>query len=254
MARPFPLTFALFCLLAPAASADLTIRQQVGGTGMAAMAQGTQTTSIKGLKLRNETEGTDQVTIIDVEARRMWVLDTKKKRAESIDLTPVATEQLAIGPQSVSATLEKGSGSREIAGYTAEQFTMTIKVDSAAPDGSALTTVATGPVWIASSAPGMEEYAAFYRAMAEAGMFLQHPDAVKAQPGQAKSWTEMYRSLAEAGMPLAMETSLRFEGSGMMAAIMARMGDMTVTNTVVSIETGDLPASLFEVPEGWKVK
>lgn len=250
-------TFApliLLLLTTNTAFADIVVRQKVDGTGLAAMAQGTTTVSIKGLKMRSESDGVDQVTIIDGEARRMWVIDTKKKRAESFDMTPIAREHLGMSPQAVSAKLEKGTGTREIAGYTAEQYQLEVKVVATAPDGSPLTTVVTGPVWIAADAPGREDYAAFYTALAESGLFLMHPDAVKAQPGQAKSWTEMYRKLAETGVPLASELSMRFEGSGMMAAIFAKMGNMTTSNTTISIDTNDLPDSLFAVPAGFKVK
>jgi hypothetical protein len=32
------------------------------------------------------------------------------------------------------------------------------------------------------------------------------------------------------------------------------MGNMTTSNTTISIDTGDLPDSLFAVPAGFKVK
>lgn len=244
----------LLTLAATTALADVQIRQQSTGTGLAALGSGVQTMSISGLRMRSEIEGQDEVTILDIDGQRMWLLDTKKKRGEVFDLRPVAQQQQALAPAAISSELLPTDGTREIAGYSARKYELRVAVRAPAPDGSTLTTIVSGPVWLAPDAPGAAEYAAFFTAMAERGLFLQRPDAAKAQPGQAKGWTEMYKALATAGLPLASDIALAFKGEGMMAAIFERMGSMTVSSTATSVSTDDLPDSLFEPPAGWKIK
>lgn len=246
--------FLLASLAATTLVADVQIRQESTGTGLAAAGSGVQTMSIKGLRMRTEIEGQSEVTILDIEGQRMWVLDTKKNRGEVFDLRSVATAQQGFAPTAITSELTPADGTREIAGYAARKYSMRVTVRGAAPDGSTLTTIVAGPVWIAPDAPGAAEYANFFSTLAERGLFLQRPEVAQAQPGQAKSWTQMYRALAGAGMPLASDIGLSFQGEGMMAAIFERMGSMTVSSTATSVSTAELPGSLFEPPAGWKIK
>ena len=47
---------------------------------------------------------------------------------------------------------------------------------------------------------------------------------------------------------------MSIEGDGPMAGMMNKMGKMTITTVVDSVQAGDLAADLFEVPAGYKVK
>ena len=75
----------------------------------------------------------------------------------------------------------------------------------------------------------------------------------KAQPGQTKGMATMYREMAALGVPLSQEMNFKFEGTGAMAAMMAKMGGNSMTTEVVSISTDAIPDATFEVPEGYKI-
>ena len=58
----------------------------------------------------------------------------------------------------------------------------------------------------------------------------------------------------DAGMALEQVMTMSASGEGPRAAIMNRMGKLTITTVVDSIQAGDLAADLFEIPAGFKVK
>ena len=48
--------------------------------------------------------------------------------------------------------------------------------------------------------------------------------------------------------------TIKMSGDGQMAAAIAKMGNITMTTTVTSIDTGAIAADIFAVPAGYKVK
>jgi hypothetical protein len=122
------------------------------------------------------------------------------------------------------------------------------------PSGDDLIVIMKGPVCLAKGGPGAADYLAFYRAAAEKGLFFTDPRAAKAQPGQAKGMTELYRKMADKGVAYATELEFRFEGSGMMAGMMNKVGAMTMKSEVVSASGGAIEDSVFAVPAGFKTK
>jgi hypothetical protein len=118
----------------------------------------------------------------------------------------------------------------------------------------AMTVNLRGPMWIVKGAPGAKDYMAFYKAAAEKGWIFSDPRAAKGSPGQAKAMAEMYRLLASTGgVPYETEMTIAIEGEGPMAAVMARMGGMAMTSTVLSVDTAPLDDALFEPPAGYKL-
>ena len=66
---------------------------------------------------------------------------------------------------------------------------------------------------------------------------------------------EMYRQLAATGgIPYEQETNIKMSGEGPMAGIFSKMGNISMTQTVQSVETGALAAELFAPPPGYKIK
>jgi hypothetical protein len=47
--------------------------------------------------------------------------------------------------------------------------------------------------------------------------------------------------------------NIKMTGNDQMAAMMAKMGGMTMISTVQSIETGTIPADMFAPPAGYKI-
>jgi hypothetical protein len=65
---------------------------------------------------------------------------------------------------------------------------------------------------------------------------------------------EMHRQLASTGgVPYETEMAVAIEGEGPMAAVMARMGGMSMTTTVQSVDTSALDDALFAPPAGYKL-
>ena len=121
--------------------------------------------------------------------------------------------------------------------------------------GMKMTVSLSGPVWIVKGAPGTQEYMAFYKNAVEKGWFFSDPRQAKAQPGQAKAMAEMYRQIAATGgIPYEQDMNIKMAGEGQMGAMLARVGNVSMTTTVTSVETTAIPADLFAVPAGYTLK
>ncbi len=97
-------------------------------------------------------------------------------------------------------------------------------------------------------------YAGLSAAAVEKGWIFSDPRGAKAQPGQAKVMAEMYRQMADVGgIPYETDMQVKMSGSGPMAAIMSKMGNVTMTSTVDSVEVGPLADDLFVPPAGYKL-
>jgi len=88
----------------------------------------------------------------------------------------------------------------------------------------------------------------------EKGWIFSDPRAAKGSPGQAKAMAEMHRQLAATGgVPYETEMAISITGEGPMAAVMARMGGMSITSIVQSVDTGALDDALFAPPADYKL-
>ena len=113
----------------------------------------------------------------------------------------------------------------------------------------------TGPVWIVKGGPGSADWVNFYKQAADKGFMFGDPRAAKANPGQAKAMAEMYRKMADAGgIAYETEMTMKMEGSGPMAALMAKMGGGSSTPTITDASAAPLADDLFVVPAGVKLK
>jgi hypothetical protein len=120
--------------------------------------------------------------------------------------------------------------------------------------GPKMTVRLAGPMWVVKDAPGARDFLAFYRAAVDKGWIFSDPRAAKGSPGQAKAMAQMYKQLAETGgLPYETEMQIKLEGEGPMAAMMAKMGGMTATTTVLSVATDALADDLFAPPAGYKL-
>jgi hypothetical protein len=237
----------------------VTVKQTTAGKGMGMGATVAATTYIKGGRMRTDAALGDktQTTIFDVDAQKMYVFDSKKKEADVWDMAAFAAEVgKSVDVSSTKASLKPNGQTRQVAGKTANGFDMDVSMD-AAMGGSKdmnMTVSLQGPVWIVPNAPGAADYARFYKAAVEKGWIFNDPRAAKAQPGQAKAIAEMYRQIAATnGMPYLTEMQIKMGGSGPMAAIMSKMGNISMTTTVESVDVGPLSDDLFAPPAGYKL-
>ena len=131
---------------------------------------------------------------------------------------------------------------------------MDVSVPANVGAGGDLVVRMSGPVCLVKGGPGAADYAAFYKMAAEKGLFFTDPRAAKAQPGQARGMTELYREMSSKGVAYSTELTFKFEGSGMMAQMMNKMGGMTMQADVVEVSAAPLDDSVFAVPAGFKTK
>jgi hypothetical protein len=246
--------FVVCAAVATPAAADVTFKQKVSGKGMIAAAAGDSVQFIKGARMRTDQAigGKETTTIIDANAQQMTVLNHKRREAEVYDMTRIAADLAKIPMSDVKASVTPTTETRQIAGSTCTVHQMQVSVPTEMGPEK-VTIVLAGPICLVKNGPGQADFAAFYKAAADKGLFFGDPRAAKAQAGQAKGMTEMYRQMATLGVPLAQEMNFKFEGTGMMAAMMGKMGSNTMTTEVVSVSTDTIPDSTFEVPAGYKI-
>jgi hypothetical protein len=257
--KPAILAIGLTLSLAVPVLGDVTIRQNTSGKGLGAMAGGATTTYIKGMKMRSDTEtrGRVQTTIFDVENQKMYIFDSKKKSADVWDMEAFSQE-LAKSVQTgqVKASVKPNGQKKEVAGKTATGYDLETSVPASlgGEGGMAMTVTLHGPMWIVEGAPGTKDYMAFYKGAAERGWIFSDPRGAKGSPGQAKAMAEMYRLLASTGgVPYETDMTIAVTGEGPMAAVMSRMGGMSMTTTVESVDTSGLEDALFAPPAGYKL-
>jgi hypothetical protein len=237
------------------AGADVTVKQKTGGKGLAgAMISGETTQFLKGTKMRTDQSigGSQTSTIIDAATAQITVLNHAKREADVYDMTRLGTDLAKIGASDIQASIKPTAQTRQVAGSSCTVYDVKVTV-AMTQMGNDTAMVMSGPYCLVKNGPGQADYAAFYRAAAEKGLFFGDPRGVKAQPAQAKAMTEIYRRMADLGVPVASETNISFEGSGPMVAIMSKMGGNSITTETTSVSTGPVPDSTFEMPAGYKI-
>ena len=250
---------ALFALVAPA-FADVTIKSTVTGKGMGMGGTMSTTTYIKGNKMRTDpvTGDTVRSVIFDVDAQKRISFESKKKEADVFDMQRMGADmEKNVDISGMKATIKPNGQTKQVsgqkaAGYDAE---ITVPATMGGQNGMKMTVVLTGPMWIVKGVPGAAEYMNFYKTAVEKGWFFTDPRSAKAQPGNAKAMAEMQRQLAATGgIPYEQEMNIKISGEGPMAGMLAKMGNMTTTTTVTSVDASAVAADLFAPPAGYKLK
>jgi hypothetical protein len=250
---------ALVALVAPA-FADVPLKSTGAGKGMGMGGSMAMTTYIKGNKMRTDTVtgDTTRTMIFDIDAQKLYSFDSKKKEADVWDMQAFgANLQSSVDTAGMKSSIKANGQTKQIAGKDATGYDMEMIVPAmiGGPKGMKMTITLSGPIWIVKGAPGTAEYLGFYKGAVEKGWIFSDPRGAKGNPGQAKAMAEMYRQLvATGGIPYEQETNFKMGGEGPMASAMGRMGNISMSQTVQSVETGALAAELFAVPAGYKVK
>ena len=259
MTNALPVLLAALAVAAPS-FADVTIKSTGTGEGLGMSGTSSSTTYIKGLRMRVDgTLGKKATsTIFDVDNQKMYVLDEKKKLAEVWDMGQLSQEVAsAVSVSGIQTTVKPNGQSKEIAGRNTEGYDLEVVVPATigGPGGIAVTIAMNGTTWIARGAPGTQDYSAFYAGAAENGWIFSDPRAVKGQPGQARAMAQMYAELAKlGGLPYESNMQIRLQGEGVMGGLMAKMGNVTTTSTVESVDAAPLADSLFEPPADYELK
>ncbi len=252
-------TVAMMALAAPV-WADLKVTHNTSGKGMGINGNTVSTSYIKGLKMRTDavTGDTTRTTIFDVENQKMYIFDSKKKEADVWDMAEFATQVgTNVDASAMTASVTPNGQTKQVGDKNATGYDMNISMPSRigdAKNGMEMTVNLTGPVWVVKGAPGTDDYLRFYKAAAERGWIFGDPRAAKGSIGQAKAMTEMYRQLAATGgVPYEIEMNIKMSGDGPMAAMMARMGNISMLTIVQSAETAQIADDVFVPPAGYKL-
>jgi hypothetical protein len=239
--------------------ADVTVKATAAGKGMGVTSSTATTTYIKGNKMRTDTVSGDttRTMIFDVDGQKLYSFDSKKKEADVWDMQAFGGEiSKSVDTSGMKASVKPNGKTKDISGKSADGYDMEISMPATmgGEKGIKMTVLLTGPMWIVKGAPGTAEYIAFYKGAVEKGWIFSDPRAAKGSPGQARAMAEMYKQLsATGGVPYETEMNIKMTGNDQMAAMMAKMGGMTMTSTVQSIETGTIPADMFAPPAGYKI-
>jgi hypothetical protein len=259
------LAVLLTLAVAPSALADVTIKMTTGGKGMGMTQSTTGVTYIKGNKMRTDLQMGDrtQTTIFDLDGQKMYVFESGRKEADVWDMAEFGKQMaVAVDAGKMDAAIKPNGQTKQFGPHTAHGYDMEISLPASFGNSKemAMTITLSGPVWIVKNAPGAAEYAAFYQAAAEKGFIFGDPRAAKGQPGQARAMTEMYRKFAELG-GIAYESDIQVKmgmdpgapGAGMMAGMLAKMGNMSMHTRVDDLQTTPLADDLFAPPAGYKL-
>ena len=237
------------------AQADVTLKATAEGRGLGMSGSTSNLTYIKGLKMRSEaTSGkASNVTIFDVDAQKMYILNDKKKQAEVWDMAAFAQQiGQSVVDENVRASMTANGQTKTVNGQAADGYDIEIVVPATlgGPGGMPVTMLLKGVSWIAKGVPGAADYAAFYKGAAEKGWIFSDPRAAEGAPGQAKAMAQMYAEFAAiGGLPYEVQMNITAQGDGPLAAMMAKVGGVSTTTTIDSVDTAPLDDALFQVPE-----
>jgi hypothetical protein len=244
-------------LMTSPALADLTITATQQGKGMMAkLMTGETITRIKGGKMRGDTASSDgpTTTLIDLDAQTMAALNHKAKEATVTDLGELQASMGKMTNNNIKATVTPTGRRQEVAGRGCDEYRMEMTVPAFADPSSPIMVTTAGPVCIVKDSPGKADYAAFYLKAAEKGFVIAgDPRQAKAQPGQARSMTEVYRQMAQLGVPYLVDLEFKMGGEGPMGAIMGRLG-FGFTSTVTRVSVEAIPDALMAIPADYKIK
>jgi hypothetical protein len=253
------LSVALALAMTSPLYADVTIKATGTGKGMGMSGSMPTVTMIKGMKMRVESGDGDKtmISIYDVENQKLYMFDNKKKEADVWDMAAFSGEVgKAVQIEGMTMSVKPNGQTKVIGGKTAQGFDINAMVPAmiGGEKGMKMTVNMTGKAWIVKGAPGTADYINFYKAAGERGFIFTDPRAAKGSPGQAKAMAEMYEEFSKlGGLPYESETNIKLGGEGPMAGMMAKMGNVTVTSTVESVDTAAIPDSMFAPPAGYKL-
>jgi hypothetical protein len=192
-------------------------------------------------------------TIIDLDAGRFIALRPARQEAEIYDMRAAAAPLAAIATSAVAVNVTP-TGRREVRlGQACEEYRVELRVNVAPAPNQPVTMAMTGTVWVAPNSPGRTDWAAFYTAAADRGLFFTDPRSAKADPARTKGLTLLFRRLAQLGVIYESTIQIAFEGAGTMAEAMQRMGVSTMTSVVSHVSGAPVGDDRFTVPATYTV-
>ncbi len=171
------------------AQADITVNTTTAGKASILNVGGDGASIFKGKRQRTDSMlgGRLVSLIIDIDNLRFVELDDKKKTATVTPLAAIADELAKVGVGAIQATLTRTSQTRTVSGMPCTvhdvRVTMPFSVTGKPGDGMDMDMVLAGTACLSTSAPGLADYQAFYRAAADSGFIFGNPAAAKSPTG-----------------------------------------------------------------------
>lgn len=260
---------AALALASASLVADVTITTTMsmegGGPGMmAGQPTPRMVMRIKGHQGRNDVDGAGATmsSLIDLEGRRIVMLNSADKTAQVLDGTTASTDKTLPAPK-VDVTTKATGRTRTINGLECSEtvFTANINMDQMVggaqmpPEAAAMLEGVhmklEGSIWSTTSGPGAAEFTAFTKAMLAADMAKIASGSI---PGMTGAMDQMMAATAQTpGLPYLTEMTMTVAGTGQMVEMLQQMGPMKMRMEVTSVVTDPIPDSTFEIPEGYKI-
>jgi hypothetical protein len=271
--RRLPAVATIVALFVAPLAADVTISTTttIEG-GMAAVAGGGMSpkivTRIKGNRSRTEIQaGNDQtmVMLMDAATGQTIMLRPDQKTAQVIDLADAMPPGAAQMPMpAIESSVKRTGQTREINGARCDEYAVSIRMDMAPmaagradmPPAAAamlkdLRMNMTGSAWVARSAPGAAEYAAFQAATAK---IAAGAASASRRGGLPPGLDRILTGFSEApGIPYMTEMVMSMEGNRQLMEVMKQMGQMKIITQVTAVSTEPLADALFTVPDDYKL-
>jgi hypothetical protein len=108
-----------------------------------------------------------------------------------------------------------------------------------------------GTIWLARNTAEQRETAAILKLMQDPDFFMGIPTLAKTSPVQARGISEAIRRVAPMGLLCSVDVSLKYEGSGRIAALSRKMASR-ISLTYDDYSTENIPKGTFDIPAGYQ--
>ena len=180
------------------------------------------------------TGDTTSTMIFDVEAQKMYSFDSKKKEADAGTCRRSPPRwQKSVEAAGIKASVKPNGKTKQLAGKTANGYDMESSVPAkmGGASGMKMTVMLTGPMWVVKGAPGTAEYVDVLQGRRREGLDLQRSARRQrhAGPGQGDGARCIASSPPPAACRTRQEMNVKMAGDGPMAAVFAKMGNISMT-------------------------
>jgi hypothetical protein len=220
------------------------LTSRIVGRNLGMTAEGTAITYLKGLKMRTDlvVRGETLSTIVDLDDQRFVSLSHGNREADVYDMRPAARllESVADGHMVVEVT--PTDRRRDLLGQPCVEHVVRVLMRPSSAAGGDATSPLQGTAWIAPDEPGRSDWARFYRAAAEKGLFFTDPRVAHLDPRRAKGMTLLYSRIADHGVPYVIEIVMT-----------DATGGSTTRTELSKTSLEQVSDEMFVVPAGYRV-
>ena len=204
-------------------------------------------------------------TITDLAARQVIVLTPGQKTAQVFDAAQLeALAATAPAPPRFDVTFEPTGQTQTIGGQACEQFSFSTSMDVSQMSAMApqmpreaiemlkgAKMITKGSVWVAKSAPGAAEYAAYMKAALAANLASPTVSGLGPAQGSVDQALRLFRRAD--GIAYLSETDLSLEGNAPILEMLKQLATMKMTSKVTDVSVSPIADDLFAVPADYTV-